>query len=241
MYDLFRVLFSIKRGIPELCIDAEPITRRPSRKAVAATVNSVEHSEPPEDATEIEQLARAAEAMRSPVVSAGAPSLASAQSAVGASILEVDNTTPVAASERAFVSSLDAERANSLREALAGTSQDIFDLFGGEPLSLLADPTLPDLAGTAEDTPFSHTRSYSRLARWAFSELPPQVAVELDPVTGSARVHFLQIVQNARLFDLQPLEQEFLNAIPRLSEGQNWMDSVPVPMLFARRSGEICK
>ncbi|CAO1635928.1 unnamed protein product [Parajaminaea phylloscopi] len=228
----------IKRGIPELCVDAEPITRRPSRKS-ALVASSVEHSEPPEDANEIEQLARAAEAMRSPGASAALLASAAAAAVTESETKAGELNGPVVAPERAFVSSLEPARAEALHEALSSASEDLIDMFGGEPLSLLADPTLPVAILDGEALPFSHTRSYSKLAKWAVSQLPPSIAAELDPVTGSARGHFLQAAQNVRLVDLQPLEEDFQNMIPASSDGQNWMDSVPVPMMFARRSGEI--
>lgn len=176
--------------------------------------------------------------MRSPITSASIIASTSAAGTVGD-----DGGPPRSLPPRAYASSLDPARVQTLQEALVSADEDLLDLFGGDPLSILADPTLPLAVPVGEGIPFSHTRSYSRLARWAISQLPEHVAAELDPITGSARGHFLQVVQNVQPpLEFDQYEADFQNSIPpQSSEGQTWMDMVPVPTLFARRSGEICK
>lgn len=236
---------SIKRGIPELCVDAEPVTRGSRKTAQAAnragsssrsssTSARVNNARPlvPEGQTSTDIGQEGLEAIAS-----AAKEEAAADAAAAASVAEAIDASLSHTYIKVSLNDLEPSQVETLERALTSHDPDYLDIFGGHPLSLLADAGLPAAADDDQDAPFSHTRSYARLAKWAQSTLSETVSSSLDVVTGAARGHFLEAA--ARIHnDIGGLDEDFHATINNMVES-DMLDSMPLPTFVARRSGEI--
>lgn len=222
----------LKRGIPELCVDAEPLTRRPRKSEPSTSAQGTQANPSGEastsaaaaglsDISEIQQLAKAAEEAQSFGGQAG-------NSAYSKPI-------PTAADH------LDQDSMNALRQALSKTEIDQVDLFAGVPLRVLADPTVQPQEdhSTAPGSalPLSWTRSYADLAQFALTSLSPSVADDLDSVMSNQRGQFYHLASQLQQQDLKLLEEETNNALATLRD--NVLPEVSLPMMTLKRSGEI--
>lgn len=232
----------IKRGIPEMCIDAEPITRRPRKYGVEAGSAAGDDSTTAGHASEIQQLARAAEA-----------AAAAAQEAGGGEVGGTDVVAEVPAEEQKVLPSLDtmdAENLERLRKLLKPTEEDILDQFATVPLRLLANPELvpsdspanefeeqaTSQAGGGEPK-YSYTRAYYELAKWAVEKLSQAGVEKLEETIKEARSAALQAGLGIEATEVRDLEVEFQHTVSELRAST--IEQVPVPMLVTRRSGEI--
>ncbi|CAO1632752.1 unnamed protein product [Sympodiomycopsis kandeliae] len=222
----------IKRGIPQLCVDAEPITRRPRKSGVESGVDDSTG-----DVSEIQQLARAAQA-------------AAAAAAEQAGEAGVENGQGIGGEEEKHIPSLDEmeqETIEQIRKLMKTTEEDILDQFATLPLRLLAHPDLApneapanqfeEQASAQSGTKYSYTRSYSELAKWALEKLSPSGVLKLDEIVKEARRAALQSGLAVSPQEVRDLEVEFQHTVSDMRASV--IDQVPTPMMVARRSGEI--
>ncbi|PWN22435.1 hypothetical protein BCV69DRAFT_143812 [Microstroma glucosiphilum] len=235
----------LKRGIPELCIDAEPIARRPrkegerqqeqeqSQQQQQQSQQSLAQDMPfdyPEGMADIRQLAKAAHAANSALGSGVTHTPPQMEDAAGA---DGSQEVPRAAEVLTQAGEIDA-----LRSSLQPTAGDLLDKYGYLPLRILADaevtPTSGD-AGAAKDN-FSWTRSYAELARWVVSDLPARVAAEVDSVVTSQRSQLLQ--EGARVSE-ELAELEAASVASMDGAVHSVLEGIPLPVVLLRRSGEV--
>jgi hypothetical protein len=241
-----RLLYSLKRGIPELCIDAEPIARRPRKEGerqqeqdqqqqqqTQQTQQSLAQGLPfdyPEGMADIRQLAKAAHAANSALGSSAPRTPPLIDDAPGG---DVPQEVPRVGEVLTQAGEVDA-----LRSSLQPTAGDFLDKYGYLPLRILADPDVtptPNDAGAPRDN-FSWTRSYAELARWVVSDLPARVAAELDSVITSQRTQLLQ--EGARVSD-ELSELEAASVASMDGAVHSVLEGMPLPVVLLRRSGEI--